>query len=79
MSTQKMVNLLNENDNESSNFATKKWHVTNDQNNRKCEEGNENDSSIKFETKVNKSSLYDYSDTYNFVTGDIKVAVWCRY
>ena len=79
MSTQKMVNLLNENDNESSNFATKKWYVTNDQNNRKCEEGNENDSSIKFETKVNKSSLYDYSDTYNFVTGDIKVAVWCRY
>ena len=74
-----MVNLLNENDNESSNFATKKWYVTNDQNNRKCEEGNENDSSIKFETKVNKSSLYDYSDTYNFVTGDIKVAVWCRY
>ena len=79
MRTQKMVNLLNENDNESSNFATKKWYVTNDQNNRKCEEGNENDSSIKFETKVNKSSLYDYSDTYNFVTGDIKVAVWCRY
>ena len=74
-----MVNLLNENDNGSSNFATKKWYVTNDQNNRKCEEGNENDSSIKFETKVNKSSLYDYSDTYNFVTGDIKVAVWCRY
>ena len=74
-----MVNLLNENDNETSNFATKKWYVTNDQNNRKCEEGNENDSSIKFETKVNKSSLYDYSDTYNFVTGDIKVAVWCRY
>ena len=36
-----MVNLLNENDNESSNFATKKWYVTNDQNNRKCEEGNE--------------------------------------
>ena len=79
MDTQKMVNLLNETDNESSNFATKKWYVTNDQNNRKCEEGNENDSSIKFETKVNKSSLYDYSDTYNFVTGDIKVAVWCRY
>ena len=79
MDTQKMVNLLNETDNESSNFATKKWYVNNDQNNRKCEEGNGNDSSIKFETKVIKSSLYDYSDTYNFVTGDIKVAVWCRY
>ena len=36
--------------------------------------GNENDSTIKFETKVIKSNLCDYSDAYILVTGDIKVA-----
>ena len=35
---------------------------------------NENDSTIKFETKVIKPNLYDYSDAYILVTGDIKVA-----
>ena len=35
--------------------------------------GNENDSTIKFETKVIKPNLCDYSDAYIFVTGDIKV------
>ena len=37
-------------------------------------EGNENDSSIKFETKVIKSSLCHYSDTYIYVTGNITVS-----
>ena len=36
-------------------------------------ERNENDSSIRFETKVVKSSLCDYSDAYILVTGDLKV------
>ena len=35
--------------------------------------GNENDSIIKFETKVIKPNLCDYSDAYVLVTGDIKV------
>ena len=30
METQKIVNLLNESDHESSKFATKKWYVIND-------------------------------------------------
>ena len=30
METQKIVNLLNETDNESSKFATRKWYVIND-------------------------------------------------
>ena len=34
---------------------------------------NENDSTIKFETKIIKSNLCDYSDAYILVTGDIKV------
>ena len=62
METQKIVDLLNYTDNESSKFATRKWYVINDQNNTKYGEGNENDSSIKFETKVIKSSFCDYSD-----------------
>ena len=33
MKTQKIVNLLNDTDNESSRFATKKWYVINDHNN----------------------------------------------
>ena len=54
METQKMVNLLNASDNESSKFATRKWYVINDQNNTEYGEGNENDSNIKFETKAIK-------------------------
>ena len=69
--TQKILNLFNATDNESSKFATRKWYVINDQNNTKYGEGNENDSSIKFETKVIKSNLCDYSDAYILVTRDI--------
>ena len=71
METQKIVNLLNDSNNESSKFATRKWYIINDQNNTEYGEGNENDSSIKFETKVIKSSLCDFSDVYILVTGDI--------
>ena len=73
METQKIVNLLNDSDNESSKFATRKWYIINDQNNGQHRRGNENDSTIKFETKVIKPNLCDYSDAYILVTGDIKV------
>ena len=59
METQKIVNLLNYSDNESSNFAARKWHIINDQNNRQYGRGNENVSTIKFETKVIKPNLCD--------------------
>ena len=71
METQKIVNLLDATDNESSELATRKWYVINDQNNAEYDEGNENDSSINFETKIIKSSLCDFSDAYILVTGDI--------
>ena len=58
-------------DNESSKFATRKWYVINDQNNTDYGEGNEDSTTVKFETKVIKSNLCDYSDTYILVTGDI--------
>ena len=71
--TQKIVNLLNDSDNESLKFATKKWYIINDQNNGQYGRGNGNYSTIKFETKVIKLNL-DYSDANIFMTGDIKVA-----
>ena len=73
METQKIVNLLNETDSEPSKLATRKWYVSNGQNNTEYGERNENDSSIKFETKIIKSSFCDYSDAYILVTGDITV------
>ena len=74
METQKIVNPLNDFNNESSKFATKKWYIINDLNNGQYGRGNENDSTIKFETKVIKPNLCNYSDAYILVTGGIKVA-----
>ena len=74
METQKIVNLLNNSDNEPSKLATRKWYIINDQNNGQYGRGNENDSTIKFETKITKSNLCYYSDAYILVTGNIKVA-----
>ena len=71
METQKIVNLLNISDNESSKFETRNLYVINNQNNTEYGEGNENDSSITFETKVIKPNLCDYSDAYVLLTGDI--------
>ena len=74
METQKIVNLLNDSDNESLKFATRKWYIINDQNNRQYGRGNENDSTIKFEANVMKPNLCDYSDAYILVTGDIRAS-----
>ena len=72
METQKIVNLLGDADNESSKFATRKWYVINDQNNTDYGEGNEDSTTVKFETKVIKSNLCDYSDAYILVTGNMR-------
>ena len=74
METQKIVNLLNDSDNESSKFATRKFYIINDQDNGQYGRGNKNDSTIKFERRVIKPNIYDYSDAYILVTRDIKVA-----
>ena len=58
-------------DSESLKFATRKWYVISDQNNTDYGEGNEDSTTVKFETKVIKSNLCDYSDAYIHVTGDI--------
>ena len=62
METQKIVNLINDSDNECSRFSTRKWYIINDQNNGQYGRGNENDSNIKFKRKVIKPNLCDYSD-----------------
>ena len=69
----KDCNLLTDSDNESSKFATRKWYIINDQNNGQYSREYENDSTIKFETKVIKPNLGDYSDAHILVTGDIRV------
>ena len=76
METQKIVNLLNDSDSESSKFATRKWYIINYQNNGQYCRGNadQNDSTINFEKKVIKTNLCDYSDAYILVTGDKKIA-----
>ena len=59
METQKIADLLGDADNESSKFGTRKWCVINDQNNTIYCEGNENGTTVKFETQVIISSC-DY-------------------
>ena len=73
METRKTAKLLNYPDNKYSKFVTRKWYINNDQNNGQYGIGNGHDSTIKFETKVIKPNLCDYSDAYILVTGDIKV------
>ena len=70
METQKIVNLLNDTDNENSKFATKKWYVID----RESKGNYLPDNEIKFLTSSLESSLCDYSDAYILVTGNITVA-----
>ena len=67
METQKIINLLNNSENEYSKFATKKWYVIDSES-----KGNySHENPIKFLTKSIESSLCDYSDAYILVTGNI--------
>ena len=50
MKTQKIVNLLNDTENEFSNFASRKWYIINDQNNGQYDRGNGNDATFKSES-----------------------------
>ena len=51
METQKIVNLLNDSDTESSKFTTRKWYIINDQNNGQYGRENENDSPLNLKQK----------------------------
>ena len=69
METQKIVNLLNDSNNENSKFATKKWYIIDNESKGNYSHHNP----IKFLTKSIESSLCDYSDAYILVTGNINV------
>ena len=73
METQKILNLLNDSNNESLKFSTRNFYIINDQNNGQYGKGDENGSTIKFDTKVIKPNLCDYSDAHILVSGDIAV------
>ena len=73
MESQKIINLLDSNDNESQKFTTKSGYIINDQNTGNNAYGNGEDvTTIKFETKVIKPNLCDYSDVYILVIGNIQ-------
>ena len=73
MESQKIINLLDSKGNESQKFATKRWHIINDQNTGNNAYGTgEDGTTIKFETKVIKPNLCDYSDAYILVIGNIQ-------
>ena len=70
METQKIVNLLNNSENEYSKFATKKWYVIDSET-----KGNySHENPIEFLTNSLESSICDYLDAYVLVTADIAVA-----
>ena len=69
METQKIINLLNNSENEYSNFATKKWYIIDSES-----KGNYlHENPIRFLTNSLESSLCDYSDAYILVAGKITV------
>ena len=74
MEAQKIVNLLEESDDDILKFQTKKWYIINDKNNGQYGKEDENDSKIKFNTEVIKPHLCHYSDAYVLVKGNIAVA-----
>ena len=69
METQKIVNLLNNTENQYSKFPTKKWYIIDSES-----KGNySHENPIKFLTSSLESSLCDYSYAYILVTGNITV------
>ena len=73
MESQKIISLLDSNDNKSQKFVTKRWYIINDQNTGNNAYGNgEDGTTIKFETKVIKCNLCDYSDACILVIGNIQ-------
>ena len=69
METQKIINLLNNSENEYSKLTTKKWCIINSES-----KGNySHQNPIRFLTNSLEPSLCDYSDAYILVTGDITV------
>ena len=67
METQKIINFLNNTDNEKLKICNKKWYVIDSE----SEGTYSKDDPIKILTRPIESSLCDYSDAYILVTGNI--------
>ena len=70
MEAQKIVNflkILNGSDNDNSKFSTKKWYIIDSESNGNYSQSDE----INFLTRSIESSLFDYSDAYILVAGNI--------
>ena len=52
METRKIMNLLDNTDNEQPKFATQRWCIIHDQNSKEYGEGNENGTSVKFDKEL---------------------------
>ena len=72
MESQKIINLLNSNNNDSQKFATKRWYIIQDQSQGEYGDGTDGNTPIKYDTKLIKANLCDYSDAYILVTGNIE-------
>ena len=76
MENQKIINLLNKDDNDSKHFATKKWYIINDEKNTNYGEnkdtGADKPDTIKYDTRVLKPNLCDYAEAYILVDGTIR-------
>ena len=78
MENQKIINLLDKVDTNSKHFATKKWHIINDENNTNYGvnkyTGADNPDTIKYDTRVLKANLCDYAEAYILIDGTIRAA-----
>ena len=76
MENQKKINLLDKSETNSKHFATKKWHIINDENNTNYgvdkNAGANDPDTIKYDTRVLKPNLCDYADAYILVDGTIR-------
>ena len=69
MEAQKIINLLDNTENEYSKFATKKWYIINSE----SKDNYSYQNPIRFLTNSLESRLCDYSDAYILMTGNINV------
>ena len=76
MENQKIINLLNKSDTNPRHFATKKWYLINDKNNKKYgvnkDTGVGAPDTIKYDTRVLKPNLCDYAEAHILVDSTIR-------
>ena len=71
MEYQKIANLLNDGSSKASKFKTRNWVEINDE----TRGTNSPNRQIKFKTSMLRSSLWDYSDAYILVKGNIQLII----